>query len=187
MNTDYLCIIPECFADTNLVQTLLRIKGVNHQKSCGQVTNQMQKRFHDDFAVGIIDLDKDQSKYSEESEVIASSAEFSVCRHPGSHHYLIKIHNVLESFIISCASELKINTSLIGFPLKKEELMRRTKKQEAKNNPQLTAFFKKLTASKEMSLLKDVLVYLNSNKYHVNDDELKQLFDKRGFRQCLQV
>ena len=183
MNTDYLCIIPECYADTNLVQTLLGIKGVNHQKSCGQVTNQMQKRFADDFAVGIIDLDKDQSKYSEDSVVIASSKEFSVYRHPDSHHYLIKIHNVLESFIISCANELNLDTSSIGFPLKKEELMKRTKKQEAKNNPQLTVFFKQLIASTEMSLLKEVLVYLHTNKYHVNDDELKQLFERRGFIQ----
>lgn len=26
MKFDYLCIIPECFADTNLVQTLLQMK-----------------------------------------------------------------------------------------------------------------------------------------------------------------
>ena len=55
MKFDCSCIIPECYADTNLVQTLLQMKGANHQKSCGQVTNKLQSTFKDKFAVGIID------------------------------------------------------------------------------------------------------------------------------------
>lgn len=39
MKETYLHIVPECYVDTNLVQILMRIKGVNHQNSCGQVTN----------------------------------------------------------------------------------------------------------------------------------------------------
>lgn len=85
MNYSCSCIIPECYADTNLVQTLLQTKGANHQKSCGQVTNELQKTFKDKFAVGIIDLDKRQSEYSENCVEIAHSNELSVCRHPDSH------------------------------------------------------------------------------------------------------
>lgn len=183
MNSDYLCIIPECFADTNLVQTLLRVKSVNHQKSCGHVTNEMQKRFYDEFAVGVIDLDKKQSQYSEDSVVIASSEEFSVCKHPNSHHYLIKIHNVLEKFIINCAKEQGLDCSALGIPMEKEELMKFTKKQEAKRNPLLTKFFKQLSGSKEMRLLKEVLEYLHTNKYSVDEEQLRQLFKTYGYEQ----
>ena len=65
------------------------MKGANHQKSCGQVTNKLQSTFKDKFAVGIIDLDDKQSDYSEKSVEIAHSAEVTVCRHPNTHHYLM--------------------------------------------------------------------------------------------------
>ena len=178
MDFNNIYIIPECFADTNLIQTLLRIKGVNHQKSCGQVTNEMQKRFRDDFAIGIIDMDKDESTYSSECVVIASSNEFSVCHHPQTKHYLIKIHNVLENFLISCAKEVNVDLSMIGLPLEKEALMKRTKKKEAKTDPQLSNLFKKLSMATEMQLLKEVLEYLSSKKYEVKDVEIKAIFQK---------
>ena len=181
MDYSYSYIIPECHADTNLVQTLMRISGANHQKSCGQVTNQMKSRFSDQFAVGIIDMDNEQSKYSEECEVIASSNEFSVCRHPESHHYLVKIHNILENFIISCAREAGVDLSSLGLPFEREALMKRTKKKEAKNDPQLSNFFKKLSGTTEMRLLKEVLDYLSTHKYASKDAELIQIFQQYGF------
>ena len=183
MDLSYLDIIPECNADTNLVQTLMEMKGANHQKSCGQVTNEMQTRFKDSFAIGIIDLDKKQSSYSKESTKIASSNEFSVCKHSNSHHYLIKIHNILENFVISSAKEVGIDVSDLGFPLERDELMKMTKKKEAKNNPLLTKLFKKIRSSTEMSLLSETLSYLHTNKYSVNEDYIRSLFEKYGFDQ----
>lgn len=181
MKLDYLYIIPECYADTNLIQTLLQIKGANHQKSCGQVTNEMKQRFHDDFAVGIIDLDKKQSIYAEECETIASSNEFSVCRHAGTNHYLIKIHNVLENFIIHCAEETGVDLLPLGIPLDRESLMKRTKKQEAKNDPELTNIFKKLSSSSEMTLLKDVIAFLCKEKYNIKHEAIQEIFHQHGF------
>lgn len=181
MNYSYSCIIPECYADTNLVQTLLQMKGANHQKSCGQVTNELQKKFKDKFAVGIIDLDKKQSEYSETSIEIAHSRELSVCRHPGSHHYLIKINNVLESFVISCSEEVGVDLSQLGLPFKVDALMKRTKKQEAKNDSELSNYFKKLVTSTEMSLLKEVLEYLYKSTYNVKEEDIVQIFQNHGF------
>lgn len=181
MNYSYSCVIPECYADTNLVQTLMQIKGANHQKSCGQVTNELQSRFRDKFAVGIIDLDKEQSNYSKECVVIASSGELSVCRHPNSHHYIIKINNVLENFIVNCAKEVGIDLSPLGLPFETEELMKRTKRQSAKTDPELSNYFKKLASSTEMSLLKEVLNYLHSNTYQSKEDDIVQIFRNYGF------
>lgn len=59
--------------------------------------------------------------------------------------------------------------------------MKRTKKQEAKTDPELSNYFKKLSSSTEMSLLKDVLEYLYNSTYAVKDDEIIQIFQSHGF------
>ena len=51
-----LCIIPECYVDTNLTETIVPPKlGYNHQKGCGTVSNRMKGKLANAFAVGIID------------------------------------------------------------------------------------------------------------------------------------
>ena len=40
-----LAIIPECFVDTNLIETLIPpISQYNHQKGCGTVTKVMKEK-----------------------------------------------------------------------------------------------------------------------------------------------
>jgi hypothetical protein len=50
MARNYTNIIPECYVDTNLIQTLLRVEGVNHQSTCSQVAKEMMVKFSDNFA-----------------------------------------------------------------------------------------------------------------------------------------
>ncbi len=40
-------IIPECYIDTNLVETLVCTGGCNHQKGCNTVAKVMQDKFGD--------------------------------------------------------------------------------------------------------------------------------------------
>jgi hypothetical protein len=56
-------IIPECYIDTNLVETLVCPAGCNHQKGCNQVAKVMQEKFADRFAIGMIDADKRRPGY----------------------------------------------------------------------------------------------------------------------------
>ena len=70
---------------------------------------------------------------------------------------------------------------MLTIPFEVDALMKRTKKQEAKNDPELSNYFKKLVSSTEMSLLKDVLEYLYKCTYAVKDDELIQIFQNHGF------
>jgi hypothetical protein len=56
-----LYIIPECYVDTNLISTLINA-AVKHQKCCTKVTETLNKTFSDNFAVGIIDRDKEDLK-----------------------------------------------------------------------------------------------------------------------------
>lgn len=39
-------VIPECYIDTNLVETLACPGGYNHQKGCNQVAKIMQEKFN---------------------------------------------------------------------------------------------------------------------------------------------
>lgn len=181
MKTDYLQILPECYVDTNLVQVIMQIKGVNHQNSCGQVTNVLQQQFKDRFAVGIIDNDKRQSDYSKESIVIARSKELTLCKHKDSHHYLVKINNIMERFIINCAKEQGVDLNQYDIPSDLEGLKKITKTKDSLNNPKLQIAFKAISHSNEMVLLKEVLEYLNSNRYDSKEAEIKTIFANHGY------
>ena len=49
-------ILPECFVDTNIVNTFLAMENVytdaNHCHGCNKVGNMMQKKFERSFCVG---------------------------------------------------------------------------------------------------------------------------------------
>ena len=53
-----LYIIPECYVDTSMVETLLETEGVNHQKGCFMVASVMDGKYSDGFAIGVIDFVK---------------------------------------------------------------------------------------------------------------------------------
>lgn len=49
-----LYIIPECYVDTNLLETLVpTAKGYNHQKGCNNVVKVMKEKLADEFAVNL--------------------------------------------------------------------------------------------------------------------------------------
>lgn len=59
-----LSVIPECYIDTNLAETLVPPQqGYNHQKGCGTVTKVMKENFSDDLAIGIVDKDKKDLRF----------------------------------------------------------------------------------------------------------------------------
>lgn len=181
MKTTHLHIIPECFVDTNLTQILMRVKGVNHQHSCGQVTNVMQGKFGDQFSVGVIDMDKKQSRYSEECVEIAHSNELILCKHPGSHHYLIKIVNIMERFIMNAVNELGLNLANYGIGEGLDGLKTITKNSDSMNDNQLRCLLKDVSHSNEMALMSDILTYLDTTRYNASDEEIMAIFSKHGF------
>ena len=51
-----LYIIPECYVDTNLIETLVpTAKGYNHQKGCNNVVKVMKEKLSDKFGVFLVD------------------------------------------------------------------------------------------------------------------------------------
>lgn len=181
MKDTYLHIVPECFVDTNLVQILMQIKGVNHQNSCGQVTNVLKNKFKDKFAIGIVDDDNLQSNYSNACVEIAHSDEITLCKHPDNQHYLIKINHIMEIFILNSAKEAHVNLKQYGIPDDLEGLKNITKSKDCLDNNDLRRAIKAVSGSNEMQLLTDVLNYLQSKKYNSNSDELTDIFKTHGF------
>jgi len=64
-------IIPECYADTLLIE-ILGFKRPSHQLGIGKVVGIFDKNFKNKFAVGIIDDDKVKPKDLDSFEIIES-------------------------------------------------------------------------------------------------------------------
>lgn len=182
MARNYTNIIPECYVDTNLIQTLLRVEGVNHQSTCSQVAKEMMVKFSDNFAVGIIDADKfkRQPTYAQKSQIIAQSEELTLCKYPDKPHYFLKINNIMENFILHCAEQIGFDLKGEGFPDTKEGLMKITKHKDSLNNKDLTKLFKKLRDAKEMTILRETIEYLIQNPYTADEVVLKKFFCNNG-------
>ena len=105
-----LAIIPECYVDTNLIETLVppNNKGYNHKKGCGAVTKVMKEKFADRFALGIIDKDKKQMNYLNEFNVVINSGSLLLHKHKTKPHYIIQINPAVEAFIIQSAISVGI-------------------------------------------------------------------------------
>ena len=126
-------------------------------------------------------MDKKQSRYSEECVEIAHSNEIVLCRHPGSHHYLIKIINIMERFILNAVDELGLNLADYGIDEGLDGLKTVTKNSDSMNDNSLRRLLKDVSHSNEMTLMSDILTYLDKTQYNAKDEEIKALFAKHGF------
>jgi hypothetical protein len=174
MKVNY-AIIPECFTDTNLVETITGFFNTfNHQKSCNQVSKAMQKNLADLFAVGIIDKDKRQINYLNEFELAVSSEDLFLFKHPLKHHYIIQIFPAVESFIIKSAKEVGISLETFSLPDDLNDLKRITKRQTSRNNPKLRRLFSELKNRKASQIvtLSNWIIYLKEKNYESKIEEL---------------
>ncbi|PYF74557.1 hypothetical protein B0O44_1032 [Pedobacter nutrimenti] len=174
-----LSIIPECYVDTNLVETLVPPSkgGYNHQKGCGTVTSVMKGKFSDSFAVGIIDKDKKQVDYLNEFNLVHQFENLFLHKHKDRHHYIIQINPALERFLISGADEVNISLEDYGLPIDMDRLKKISKSVNSKEDPR----FKKLiratlkAGSPAFITLAKWITYLKDKNYAVNIEELKVL------------
>jgi hypothetical protein len=177
MNIDLL-IIPECFVDTNLVETISPpVKGFNHQKGCGNVAKLMQTKLNNSFALGIIDRDKQEIQYLSEFESLANNNNLFLYKHPDKHHYIIQISPAIESFLLLSAKEVGLDLVDFHLPNTLNELKKITKKQNSKRDPNLSRFFKELKNrnSVQITLLSNWISYLKENNYNSRIEEIIEL------------
>ena len=143
-------IIPECYVDTNLIETLVppakrnNWRGYNHQKGCGGVARTMKNEFSDRFALGIIDKDKLQVDYLNEFTQDINYGSLILHKHATRHHYIIQISPAIERFIFDNAASVGINVGDFDLPSDFQEFKKETKTENSKNNQRFKNLFKTL-------------------------------------------
>lgn len=174
-----LAIIPECYVDTNLTETLVppQSRGYNHQKGCGTVTKVMKEKFHDSFAIGIIDKDKNEVKYLEECDIIMKSGSLYLHKHKHRHHYLIQISPIIERMILNNAAACGINVKDYGLPSELEEFKKESKTETSKKDKRFKSLFKALKQAKapDFEKLESWIKYLKDKTYTADMTDIKNL------------
>ena len=169
------CLIPECYVDTNLVETI-SFPGCNHQKSCSMVAGTMQRKYADRFAVDIIDRDKREVPYLKEFEPVTDNGSIYLLRHHQRPHYILQISPAVEMFVLGAVAEKGLRLEDDGLPSDLEGLKRRTKTVNSKRDVAFRQLFKDLAETTRFTLLGNVLRYLVEQNYNVKVEDLKQLF-----------
>lgn len=169
-------IIPECYIDTNLVETLACHGGCNHQKGCNQVAKIMREKFSDRFAVGIIDADKRRPGYLNEFREIASSVHLKLFQHVSRAHYILLVYPAADGFILACAEKAQVNLSEYGLSPVLKEFTAQTKNVMSSKDVRFKRLFKSLKEVGEMKLMKGILEYLVDATYDTNPSALTALF-----------
>ena len=169
-------IIPECYIDTNLVETLVCTAGCNHQKGCNQVAKIMQDKFADRFAVGIIDADKRKPGYLNQFQEIAASNHLKIFRHSLRPHFIILVYPAADGFILSCAKEAGIDMAEYGLSFNLKEFTSQTKNVMSNKDKRFKSLFKSMENEGEIKLLKDVLTYLAAATYNSVTEDIVAIF-----------
>ncbi len=171
-------IIPECYIDTNLVETLVCPCGCNHQKGCNQVAKVMQEKFPDRFAIGIIDADKRRPGYLNEFREIGSSGHLKLFRHFVRSHFIILVHPAADGFILSCAEEAQVNMADYELSPVLKEFTGQTKNVMSNKDVRFKRLFRSMKDVGEMKLLEAVLTYLVNTTYNAKEDVILSFFQE---------
>jgi hypothetical protein len=175
-------IIPECFVDTNLIETIApptdKKQGYNHGKGCSTVAKKMleEKALKEGFAVGIIDKDKKEIRYLLEFDEIIEKDYLKLFKHPKKHHYFIQIMPVVEKWILRNAEEVDVTLSDFNLPNELEQLKIITKKRTSREDPNLKNLFKELKRKEARGVmtLSKWVTYLKEENYKVDSAFFKK-------------
>ncbi len=136
-------ILPECYADTLLVEILLSTKVRNHRLGIGEVKNALTKNFKNRKAVGIVDNDKVKPTDFKEFQLGTELHGIQYRSKADTEHILLVINPAFEDWIFDNASTVGIDPAQYGFRTKKyfKEIC---KKENASENKQLKQFLNTL-------------------------------------------
>ncbi len=109
-------ILPECYADTTLIE-VLGYKKPNHIQSIGQVINTLNKNYKGKLGIGFIDRDKARKGDAENTKFKIIKSDFKdtllLKQKPNTQNYLIE-HPNIENWLDSMAYDLEIDTNQHG-------------------------------------------------------------------------
>lgn len=169
-------VIPECYIDTNLVETLVCHGGCNHQKGCNQVAKIMKEKFSDRFAVGIIDADKRRPGYLQEFQTLGSSEHLQLLSHIQLPHFMLIVAPAADGFILSCAESSGIDVAEYGLSPILKEFTEQTKNVLSNKDPRFKKLFCALKDCDEIQLFTSILQKLIAENYQISTQSLAELF-----------
>ena len=170
MNTD-LMIIPECFVDTTIAETLSFPKrGYRHINGCNKVLLEMNRK-PNNALLGIIDDDKCVPKAFEYFELLKKhNGNLSIYKHNEKPHYIVKISKAAEDFILKNAEKCNISMADYNLPDNLSDLIKFTKNIAVKNNPDLKRLFSaiKKNENSDFHKLAQWIEKFKENPYNLN-------------------
>ena len=173
-------IIPECYVDTNLVETIVppNKRGYNHQKGCSTVAKMMLEhaQLKDGFAVGIIDKDKREIAYAQTFDVVVDEGQLQLLKHPQKHHYFIRVVPAVEKWLIQNAEEVGIDLNDYGLSADLTTLCKMAKKVDSKNDVKFKRLFKDLKKKEASGVVKlaDWIRYLKETNFNADMNYFKK-------------
>lgn len=172
-------IIPECYVDTNLIESLVNAQGCNHQKGCNQVCKVMKEKFANRFAIGIIDADKRQPSYLTEFNLIGQIGHISVLGHRSRPHFIILISPAIDQFILDSAAELNIDLANFNLPADLHSFTRQTKNVLSNKDKRFRSLFAAIESATEISILKNLLTYFNTSQYSSTPEAIIHILESK--------
>jgi len=184
-----LCVMPECYLDTNLVETIVppvRIGstcGYNHKRSCNKVVDEMMSKLKDDFALGIVDSDKRPLSRTTEFELISEKQltgkhYLKLYKHRQKPHYLI-FHPPIEQWILDEAKQVGIPLDNVAYnlPTTLKGLLGETKNEHSKKDRRFQNLFLDLKKDNAIgiNLMAKWIEHLKSNPYNADRTTLQNL------------
>jgi hypothetical protein len=112
--TKHLHVLPECYADTLLVNRLIQ-STTNHKHSISKVFKALKETFSNSRAIGIIDDDKKKDYYFNSFKVLKDGPFFRYLAHPNGKHFIIAIKGGgIEKLILQGAKEVNFDHPLLA-------------------------------------------------------------------------
>ena len=158
-----LMILPECFIDTTLAETL-------SFPSCNKVLSEMNKKSN--IAVlGIIDDDKCVPALFNSFELMKRHNDLAIYKHNEKPHYIIKISKAAEDFILKNAEKCGISMADYNLPDNLSDLIKQTKKITAKNDINLKHLFSALKQNENSDFYKlaEWIELFKTNPYNLEN------------------
>jgi hypothetical protein len=169
MDSDLL-ILPECYIDTTLAETLAFPKnGYKHKKGCNKVLLEMNKK--PNIALfGIIDDDKCVPVSFKSFELLKKHNEnLAIYKHQKHTHYIVKISKAAEDFILKNADKCGIPMIDYNLPNNLSDLIKRTKDISVKKDPDLKRLFSaiKQNENSDFYVLSQWIEAFKNNPYNL--------------------
>lgn len=135
-------IIPECYADTLLVE-MLGFMTPGHKLGIGEVKNTLTVKFKNSPAVGIIDNDKKKPSDFKEFELVEECEGLQRRLKANTKHTIIVITPAFENWVFQNAEKVEVDPQKYGF--KSAKYFRSVcKRQDANQNQSLKQFINTL-------------------------------------------